>query len=420
MGSTTVSGRLPPEVIQRIVRQNFGRFRLCYENGLRANPNLQGRVGVRFVIGRDGNVASVSNGGSDMPDAGVINCVMRAFYGLAFPIPEGGIVTVVYPIVFSEGGGGGGSSRPQPASWQTPPLGLSRSTWVPSSWIGALDDKWRTESSDSLAKLQKNADESKESRRAREAFINGLLVRGRFDEAFREASVYITMDPDRTMTHELFARAAAAVGKNDLAVIALDTQTDLEPSNADMHKRAARAFEAAGDETRACAHWRSIAELRASDEDAVAEALRCRSRLFGERNEVLGQIASMKSPSKRMITLRDAMEKSSALAYEPGRPAGERLSVSIACADGVEGCPNVVVLDPTGRIMTPITPALGRSGSSWIALPSAMEGTYRVLVAGGLESAQGKVEIHLDNSTKKFGVRGGNGTRSVATLSVGF
>jgi hypothetical protein len=168
MGSTTVSGRLPPEVIQRIVRQNFGRFRLCYENGLRANPNLQGRVGVRFVIGRDGNVASVSNGGSDMPDAGVINCVMRAFYGLAFPIPEGGIVTVVYPIVFSEGGGGGGggSSRPQPASWQTPPLGLSRSTWVPSSWIGALDDKWRTESSDSLAKLQKNADESKESRRA--------------------------------------------------------------------------------------------------------------------------------------------------------------------------------------------------------------------------------------------------------------
>jgi len=33
MGATTVNGRLPPEVIQRIVRQNYGRFRLCYENG---------------------------------------------------------------------------------------------------------------------------------------------------------------------------------------------------------------------------------------------------------------------------------------------------------------------------------------------------------------------------------------------------
>ncbi|UQA58221.1 AgmX/PglI C-terminal domain-containing protein [Polyangium aurulentum] len=104
MGATSVSGRLPPEVIQRIVRQNFGRFRLCYENGLRNNPNLQGRVAVRFVIGRDGAVSNVGNGGSDMPDGGVVSCVVRAFYGLSFPQPEGGIVTVVYPIMFAPGG----------------------------------------------------------------------------------------------------------------------------------------------------------------------------------------------------------------------------------------------------------------------------------------------------------------------------
>ena len=103
MGAVTVSGRLPPEVIQRIVRQNFGRFRLCYENGLRNNPNLQGRVAVRFVIGRDGAVTNVGNGGSDMPDSGVVSCVVRAFYGLTFPQPEGGIVTIVFPIVFSPG-----------------------------------------------------------------------------------------------------------------------------------------------------------------------------------------------------------------------------------------------------------------------------------------------------------------------------
>jgi pSer/pThr/pTyr-binding forkhead associated (FHA) protein len=103
MGATTVNGRLPPEVIQRIVRQNYGRFRLCYENGLRNNPNLQGRVAVRFVIGRDGAVSNVSNGGSDLPDASVVQCVIRAYYGLSFPQPEGGIVTVVYPIMFSPG-----------------------------------------------------------------------------------------------------------------------------------------------------------------------------------------------------------------------------------------------------------------------------------------------------------------------------
>jgi hypothetical protein len=104
MGATTVNGRLPPEVIQRIVRQNYGRFRLCYENGLRNNPNLQGRVAVRFVIGRDGSVSNVANGGSDLPDPGVVQCVVRAYYGLSFPQPEGGIVTVIYPIMFSPGG----------------------------------------------------------------------------------------------------------------------------------------------------------------------------------------------------------------------------------------------------------------------------------------------------------------------------
>ncbi len=99
-GITTVSGRLPPEVIQRTVRQNFGRFRQCYESGLRSNPNLAGRVMARFVIGRDGAVSNVSAGG-DLPDATVKSCVASAFYGLSFPTPEGGIVTVSYPIMLT-------------------------------------------------------------------------------------------------------------------------------------------------------------------------------------------------------------------------------------------------------------------------------------------------------------------------------
>ena len=43
-GSTTVNGRIPPEVIQRVVRLNNGRFRGCYEAALRTNPGLAGRV----------------------------------------------------------------------------------------------------------------------------------------------------------------------------------------------------------------------------------------------------------------------------------------------------------------------------------------------------------------------------------------
>jgi hypothetical protein len=101
MGALQVNGRLPPEVISRIVRQNFGRFRLCYENGLRGNPRLQGRVTTRFVIDKTGAVASTSDGGSDLPSASTVSCVVRAFGNLSFPQPEGGIVTVLFPIVFS-------------------------------------------------------------------------------------------------------------------------------------------------------------------------------------------------------------------------------------------------------------------------------------------------------------------------------
>jgi len=101
--TTEINGHLPKETIQRIVRQGYGRFRLCYEQGLKNNPSLQGRVSVRFVIGRDGNVANVSSGGSDLADAGVVSCVAKSFHGLSFPQPDGGIVTVTYPILFSPG-----------------------------------------------------------------------------------------------------------------------------------------------------------------------------------------------------------------------------------------------------------------------------------------------------------------------------
>jgi len=91
-------------VIQRIVRQNFGRFRLCYEIGLRTNPKLQGRISTNFVIDQSGAVKRIADAGSDLPDPIVRACVQKGFGNLSFPQPEGGIVDVVFPIVFSPPG----------------------------------------------------------------------------------------------------------------------------------------------------------------------------------------------------------------------------------------------------------------------------------------------------------------------------
>ena len=105
MGATSVSGRLPPEVIQRIIRQNFGQFRLCYENGLLTSPNLVAKVVIKFEIDKLGAVSSAAVvKDTSVLDKGVAACVQRAFSGLSFPQPEGGgKVIVTYPILFAPG-----------------------------------------------------------------------------------------------------------------------------------------------------------------------------------------------------------------------------------------------------------------------------------------------------------------------------
>jgi hypothetical protein len=100
--AVSVSGRLPPEVVQRIVRQSFGRFRLCYEQGLRSKPALAGRVSTRFLIGANGLVTTAQNAGSDLPDPAVVSCVVAAFGTLQFPEPpDEAVVAVTYPVVFT-------------------------------------------------------------------------------------------------------------------------------------------------------------------------------------------------------------------------------------------------------------------------------------------------------------------------------
>jgi hypothetical protein len=100
-GEPTVNGTLPRDVVQRIIRQNSGRFVQCYMNALGSNPTLQGSVQVTFLISRTGGVMSAMPMGSSIPDATVPRCVASAFLGLSFPAPKDGTVTVQYGFSFT-------------------------------------------------------------------------------------------------------------------------------------------------------------------------------------------------------------------------------------------------------------------------------------------------------------------------------
>jgi hypothetical protein len=94
-------GRLPPDVIQGVVRSHFGAYRDCYEAGLLRNPAMKGTVRVSFTIERDGSVSHATGEGSDLPDAEVVRCVVDGMGTATFPPPDDGTVTVIYPIQFS-------------------------------------------------------------------------------------------------------------------------------------------------------------------------------------------------------------------------------------------------------------------------------------------------------------------------------
>lgn len=93
-------GKLPATVIQRILRQNARPLRTCYEQGLKRNPELEGRVVVRFTINASGKVNQRGIVGS-LPDPLVKRCLGQEIAKLNFPQPEAGVVEVEYPIVFT-------------------------------------------------------------------------------------------------------------------------------------------------------------------------------------------------------------------------------------------------------------------------------------------------------------------------------
>jgi len=93
-------GRLEAKVIQQTIRDQFEPIRVCYEDGLVRDPTLEGKVVVRFVIERDGSVIAEEHT-SDISMADVTECIAVQFLTLEFPEPDGGVVTVTFPLMFS-------------------------------------------------------------------------------------------------------------------------------------------------------------------------------------------------------------------------------------------------------------------------------------------------------------------------------
>ncbi len=106
-GTAEVRGSLSKEVIRRVVRRHINEVKFCYEQELNKNPDLEGRVVVKFIIAASGAVQSAVVASSSIHNSRVESCVVQAVRRWTFPKPEGGGIVIVraYPFVLSAPGG---------------------------------------------------------------------------------------------------------------------------------------------------------------------------------------------------------------------------------------------------------------------------------------------------------------------------
>jgi hypothetical protein len=86
-----------------VVEAGYPLFARCYRDGVSRNDTLGGTLRLHFTISASGSVSEVSDGGSDLSDRQVVDCVAEGFYALRFPAPEHGAVSVLYRIRFDAG-----------------------------------------------------------------------------------------------------------------------------------------------------------------------------------------------------------------------------------------------------------------------------------------------------------------------------
>jgi hypothetical protein len=93
------TGELDSKEVNRIIGQKMAAVKGCYERALRRDPNLKGKLVIRFTISGSGKVTSAEAIENDLtPEVGT--CVADAFKRFRFPEPEGGSLTMESPFMF--------------------------------------------------------------------------------------------------------------------------------------------------------------------------------------------------------------------------------------------------------------------------------------------------------------------------------
>ena len=100
IGDAQVSGSLDTGAIRNIIRAHLSELRFCYQSQLQKNPQLAGKLVVKFTLGADGHITKIELAEDTLKQPEVGQCVLTRFQRWRFPATPNGEVTVSYPITF--------------------------------------------------------------------------------------------------------------------------------------------------------------------------------------------------------------------------------------------------------------------------------------------------------------------------------
>src|SRR5512138_421800 len=82
------------------VKARMGLIKACYENALKRNPTLKGKIAVRFTILETGGLAEISAAQNTLGSPEVASCIVNTMKSWRTQFRPSGPVTVEYPFVF--------------------------------------------------------------------------------------------------------------------------------------------------------------------------------------------------------------------------------------------------------------------------------------------------------------------------------
>ena len=79
------------------VRARMGLIKACYENALKRNPNLKGKISIRFTILETGGLAEISAAVNSLGSPEVAGCIVNTMRSWRTQFRPSGPVTVANP-----------------------------------------------------------------------------------------------------------------------------------------------------------------------------------------------------------------------------------------------------------------------------------------------------------------------------------